>query len=316
MIIRRFACLILLLTLCVPLPHAAADAAPLQPLQQSYETVTRTETTVYSLADRTEAIDTLPAGSAVRVASAVAEWTIIDYNGGTGYGVVRTECLLQPDRLPVPPYTPSSALTPDYTIPADVLAQADEAQLPAEYNDAPVTVIRLGTVTSYVISGTQIIPAESAALRFSADAQDGRSVAILHAPESGQASLREKPSDSSRRLQYVRTGLIVAVLSHGNTWSQIHTGDAAGYVLTRCLRFPDAAAVPTGEGVLSIGGSSTGSAMINVRATPKRDSAKAAEWPTGTPVTVFGTANGWVEIEAQGVHGYVMDDYITIVPED
>ena len=316
MINRRFACLLLVMTLCAPMPRAAADAAPLQPMQQSYNTVTLTETTVYSLADRTAAIDTLPAGSAVRVASAVAEWTIVDYNGGAGYGVVRTECLLQPDRMPVPPYTPSSALTPAYNIPDDVLALADTAQLPAEYNGAPVTVIRLGTVTSYVISGTQIIPAKSAALRFSADVPDGRSVAILHAPESGQASLREEPSDGSRRLQHVRTGLIVAVLSHGKTWSQIHTGDATGYVLTRCLRFPDEASVPAGEGVLSIGGKSTGSAVINVRAMPQRDSAKAAEWPAGTPVTVFGTANGWVEIEAQGVHGYVMDDYITMNPAE
>ena len=83
-----------------------------------------------------------------------------------------------------------------------------------------------------------------------------------------------------------------------------------GYIKTVCLKFYGDSE-STAQGVLSYKGTTGGGTTVNVRNTPKGDSAKVAEWRTGTEVTILSHANGWYEIEANGMHGYVMEKYVT-----
>ncbi|MBR6753115.1 MAG: SH3 domain-containing protein, partial [Clostridia bacterium] len=66
---------------------------------------------------------------------------------------------------------------------------------------------------------------------------------------------------------------------------------------------------------LSYNGRTTGSTTINVRNAASGDSAKIAEWETGTEVEVFGQEKGWYEIEHDGIHGFVMEKFLTLQEE-
>lgn len=84
------------------------------------------------------------------------------------------------------------------------------------------------------------------------------------------------------------------------------------YVLTRCLQFHDSDVEPLGTGMLTYNGKGTGRTTINIRHEASGNAVKIAEWKTGTEVTVFGLDDGWYEIEHNGMHGYVMEKFLTM----
>ena len=71
-------------------------------------------------------------------------------------------------------------------------------------------------------------------------------------------------------------------------------------------------AQPTSSATLTYNGRATGRTTINVRNDADGDSVKITEWRTGTEVLVYGCEDGWYEIEADGMRGFVMDDFITL----
>ena len=95
-----------------------------------------------------------------------------------------------------------------------------------------------------------------------------------------------------------------------NGYTRINYKGTVGYIKTVCLKFYGDSE-STAQGVLSYKGNTGGGTTVNVRNTPKGDSAKVAEWRTGTEVTILSHENGWYEIEANGMHGYVMEKYVT-----
>ena len=67
---------------------------------------------------------------------------------------------------------------------------------------------------------------------------------------------------------------------------------------------------PTGTAVLAKNGKTSGKAKINVRFRPTTKARKILELPIGTQVDVYGSENGWTEIEWNRWHGYVKDEFI------
>ena len=173
-----------------------------------------------------------------------------------------------------------------------------------------VQLVRLGVATSTVLLNGEEKNAPTTELDFGSKAEKNRQIAVIHAPKSGTCTLRAKASDSGKALQKCKAGTVVMVLETGAQWSKISYKDTVGYVLTGCLKWYDAQT--EGTGLLSYNGRTTGSTTINVRNAPSGDSAKIAEWPTGTEVEVFGLENGWYEIEYKGIHGFVMEKFLTV----
>lgn len=102
---------------------------------------------------------------------------------------------------------------------------------------------------------------------------------------------------------------MVSVLAIGNGYTRINYKGTVGYIKTACLKFyGDSESTARRSQLQRQHGRRT---TVNVRNTPKGDSAKVAEWRTGTEVTILSHENGWYEIEANGMHGYVMEKYVT-----
>lgn len=170
----------------------------------------------------------------------------------------------------------------------------------------------LGSTTSKVIYNGTTTEIATSELVFSADVPEDKRIAVVYAPNTGKASLRKKASTSADVLKKCKAGTIVAVLEYGKKFCKINYNGATGYILTSCLQFISPDEQPTSTGTLTYKGKATGSTTINVRNDADGDSAKITEWRTGTEVLIFSYEDGWYEIEANGMRGFVMDDFITI----
>ena len=177
------------------------------------------------------------------------------------------------------------------------------------YGNEPVQLMRLGIANSTIMLNGEEKDVPTADLDFDSKAEKEKQVAVIHAPKSGTCTLRAKASDSGKMLKKCKAGSVVMVLETGAKWSKISYKDTVGYVLTGCLKWYNAETV--GTGLLSYNGRATGSTTVNVRNTPSGDSAKIAEWATGTEVEIFGLEIGWYEIEYDGIHGFVMEKFLT-----
>lgn len=182
----------------------------------------------------------------------------------------------------------------------------------ATQGNVQVTLEQVGTRTSKVHYNGKTHEVPTAELNFGGDVPEGKETGVIYAPNTGKASLRSKASSSATVLRKCKAGTVVTVLDWGNNYCKINYKGSVGYVLTDCLLFPTADQEELGTAQLSYKGRTTGSTTINVRNAADGDSAKVAEWATGTEVEVFSLHDGWYEIEHDGIHGFVMERYLTM----
>ena len=129
-------------------------------------------------------------------------------------------------------------------------------------------------------------------------------VAFVYAPNSGKASLREAADNGSKALAQCAAGTVVTVLEIGKTHSLVEADGQTGYLRNACLGYSAVKEEQVRLGALVGGGS------INVRGGADKDSARIAQWPAGTQVTVYGVDGNWCEVEYEGQHGWVASKYV------
>lgn len=192
----------------------------------------------------------------------------------------------------------------------------DEPEVTATSSgNVQVTLEQLGSTTSKVRYNGTTTEVNTADLVFSTDVPADKRIAVVYAPNTGKASLRAKASSSADVLKKCKAGTIVSVLEYGKKFCKINYNGSVGYILTSCLQFHSPEEQPTGTGVLSYKGKATGGTTINIRNDADGDSAKITEWRTGTEVLVFGKEGKWYEVEANGMRGYVKDEFLTMNEE-
>lgn len=175
-----------------------------------------------------------------------------------------------------------------------------------------VTLSRLGVLTSSIIRDGVTEEIATRELSFGGDVPAEQAIAVIHAPQSGKCTLREGASDEAKAIQKSKAGTVVSVLEYGRKYCKINDNGTVGYVQTSCLKFYGGEVESLGVGTLTYKGKATGKTTINVRGDAKKGSARITEWKTGTEVIVFDLRDGWYEIEHDGIHGYVMDDFLTM----
>ncbi len=331
-----------LLMVCIVLvsffPYSAkADA--LYDWNISCRSKTIVTTTVYSIADRSIAIATLPANTYVKIGGGIEGWWVISYmrnNGQTKVGMVHSDTI-----GPAVVVTHRDPLTGQPVDVHELLLGKDNntgnssssgsgnknnsasagKKTPVKTETAPpvklitgeeVQVLRLGVAETVIQLGGEEKTVPTQELTFAEDVPQEKKIAVIHAPKTGKCTLRSKASDSGKALKSCKAGVIVSVLEEGGKYTKINYQGTVGYVLTSCLKFYDCTVETEGTGLLSYNGKTNGSTTINIRNAAKGDSAKIAEWDTGTEVTVFGLSDGWYEIEAKGIHGFVMEKFLTV----
>ena len=191
----------------------------------------------------------------------------------------------------------------------------DPEETAATRGNVQVTLEQLGSTTSKVRYNGTTTEVNTADLVFSSDVPEDKRIAVVYAPNTGKASLRAKASSSADVLKKCKAGTIVSVLEYGKKFCKINYNGSVGYILTSCLQFisPDEQSV--GTGVLTYKGKATGRTTINVRNDADGDSAKITEWRTGTEVLVFGKEGKWYEVEANGMRGFVKEEFLTMNEE-
>ena len=191
-------------------------------------------------------------------------------------------------------------------------ATVEETPLVVTWNDQTVTVKTLGTQESIILVDGEETTVPTSELVFNTEVDADKAIAVIHAPNSGKCSLRKKASKSAGVITKCKAGTVVCVLQYGKQFCKISYNGTTGYVLTSCLKFYGAEPEVIGTGVLTYNGKATGRTTINIRNAADGDSAKIAEWRTGTQVQVFALHDGWYEIEYNGIHGYVMQKFLTV----
>jgi len=139
--------------------------------------------------------------------------------------------------------------------------------------------------------------------------------AFIFTPNTGKASLRAKPYEKGKLIKQCKGGTIVEVLEYGKQWTKIKDGKREGYIRTDCLKFLDAARQPIATADLSWRGTTTGGTRINIRNAPDMESHVIGQWRTGTDVMIFSHQDGWYEVEAFNMHGFVAEEYVTVKGE-
>ena len=181
-----------------------------------------------------------------------------------------------------------------------------------EPQQATISLRQLGVATSTIVHNGEELQVPTHELTFAPNIPQGKEIAVIYAPNTGKCSLRQKASESAKAIKQCKAGTVVAVLEYGSKFCQVDYQGQVGYVFTRCLQFHDSNLQPMGTGMLTYNGKGTGRTTINIRHETSGKSAKIAEWKTGTQVTVFDFADGWYEIEYKGIHGYVMEKFLTM----
>lgn len=186
-------------------------------------------------------------------------------------------------------------------------------------SDRPVTarLVKLGVHTS-VVADTKgeemIVPTAELTIRGFDD--QAHHVAVISAPRTGTASLREKAAGSGKVLANCAAGRIVAVVEYTNaSFTKILYEDTEGYIRTDCLIFQNTAKDPAGAGTVHVNGTEDGQDDVIVRNTASKSSSKVASVPTGTTVFAYAEEEGWYIVEGDGWLGYIPKDNLRMDAE-
>lgn len=194
-------------------------------------------------------------------------------------------------------------------VPPDaVLAAEWTSQLYGEGSRAMgVWLVTPGLHESIVRTETGEMTVPTKHLTFDGNDDANHNVGVVHAPRTGEASLREKASGSAAKMAACKTGRIVVVLEYdGGTYTKIRYEGMDGYIRTDCLLFRKASETPVGTATLD------GNDTLTIRADTSASAAKVDAWPAGAQVTVHDQSGDWCWVERDGWCGYIQKQYLVM----
>lgn len=183
-------------------------------------------------------------------------------------------------------------------------------------NSEPITRVQLGTWTSVVEYQGQVIAIPTIDLVAGSDVPTEQRLATILAPSNGKCTMRELALEDSRPLQTVMAGTIVVVLAPGDGWTLVWVNGQGGYVRTECLQFHAPVTEIVGHAVVVRDGRTDGKQTVTLHHIPSSYAPKLVSWPTGTQVTVLAAENGWCEVEANGVRGFIRERHLMMLDEE
>jgi len=129
--------------------------------------------------------------------------------------------------------------------------------------------------------------------------------------ESGNLNVRQEPSTSGKLVGKMPKNAACEVISTGDGWAQIKSGEVEGYVSLEFLLTGPDAKLKANDLVRTVATAQTDS--LNVRAEANTDSAVYTQVPKGEELEYVDTLdNGWVKISLDGEDAYVSAEYVTV----
>ena len=184
----------------------------------------------------------------------------------------------------------------------------------AIWDKVSVTVEELGTIHTQIKVKDELITVLTHELDFADIDETQLQLGYIIAPKTGRAAMRDKAAKGETIIRYCDAGDMAIILEIGEDYTHILYKGTEGYVLSDTVQ-PIEIPEENGEyAQLSKEGRTDTGAIINIRNLPDRNSCKIVEWRTGTELTVWDLVDGWYEIEAHGMRGFVMEEFVTIDP--
>ena len=126
-------------------------------------------------------------------------------------------------------------------------------------------------------------------------------------------TLRAKKSQKAFVMGHAEKCTVLLVISTGKTWTLIDNQGVRGYVLTSTLTFYDNKPRQYAAGIITVKGkATTKGSTVHVRSSKSNKARQIAEFPVGTPISVFEQDEKWSEVDAGGLHCYILSEFVTL----
>ena len=185
-------------------------------------------------------------------------------------------------------------------------------------NVYPAEVRYLGLGRSTIRVGGQELIVPTSSLKWETEAPEDKLLAVSTPAKQTYLTLRAKKSQKAFVMGHCDKCEVLQVISVGKTWTMVEAmvedvrGRARGYVLTSGLTFYDNAPREYTPGIITVKGKIIRNDTVHVRSAATNKARQIAEFPLGTPVTVFSQDDTWSEIDVCGLHCYIMNQFVTL----
>ena len=187
---------------------------------------------------------------------------------------------------------------------------------PATGNVSEVQVVYMGIGRSMITLNGQNKLVNTVDLTWETEAPEDKVLAVINTPKNGYAWLRMKPNNkiTTAKLEQCRLDKVVRVINTGKRWTLIDYDGRRGYVQTSSLEFFANDHTDFETGLLSVKGKTSGKETCNIRSRDEKHRV-LADYPQGTPVTVFDVIEDFAQIDVCGWFCTVNTKFLTMEKE-
>lgn len=177
----------------------------------------------------------------------------------------------------------------------------------------PVEILSLGLGRSTVQIGQDKFLVPTSSLEWDCEVTEDKVLAVVYPKKQGHVTLRAKSSAKAFVMAQAAKCSVARVIRSGKTWSLVDVGGTRGYVYTSTLIFYDNKPRQYTTGTITINGKTPRGAdfTVHVRDASSKGG-QIAEFVPGTPITVFALDNQFYEADVEGLHCYIMKDFVTL----
>ena len=174
----------------------------------------------------------------------------------------------------------------------------------------PVSLVQAGSALCQVLQNDVLTAVPTAALSWASRGTDTLSVAVVKGKK--RVPLR---NGEGKRISSLAPCSLHLVTELGEDSARIRDEEQSGYVSLKDVEIiPVSAAAPRAARI-TLKGSASGRATIKIRYGPSQKAKILTEWKTGVQVAVTGEADGFFQVEGNGLRGWIAEEYITMEVE-
>ena len=274
-------------------------------------------------------IAVIPQGATVSVHSKGADWCRVSYSGKTGY--VMTKFLTFGSTAPTETPTPAPEVVISYARVNTVTGGLNLRETP---NGTRIAVIpqnavigvitkgadwsrvkygdKVGYVMTKFLADTTATPAPSTP----APGNTLQCYGKVTTANGGGLNMRSGPATTYGRIASIKNGGVVEVYDKGAVWSRIKYNGTFGYVMSQYLTFSAERPSENPDPVIPSGAKAqvtTTAGSLNMRAGMGTTYALIGKIPQKAYVEVLTYGPSWCYVSYNGLKGYVMTTYLTMI---
>lgn len=274
-------------------------------------------------------ISVIPQGATVSVHSKGADWCRVSYSGKTGY--VMTKFLTFGSAAPTETPAPAPEVVISYARVNTVTGGLNLRETP---NGTRIAVIpqnavigvitkgadwsrvkygdKVGYVMTKFLADTTATPAPSTP----APGNTLQCYGKVTTANGGGLNMRSGPATTYGRIASIKNGGVVEVYDKGAVWSRIKYNGTFGYVMSQYLTFSAERPSENPDPVIPSGAKAqvtTTAGSLNMRAGMGTTYALIGKIPQKAYVEVLTYGPSWCYVSYNGLKGYVMTTYLTMI---